>query len=338
MLGSWWAYLVKRLLLVLLTLLALSVVVFLMVQLVPGDPAVAVLGPRATEERLEEVRQALGLHLPLHQQYLTWLTRLLQGDLGRSIHSNRPVAAELSSRLPATLELTLASFIGSVVMGIPLGVAAVARRNTWLDRLSVSIAVLGQSVPVFVVGLALLYWFSFKLDWLPLSGRLSVGTSLQEITGLYVLDSLLTWNVSALGDVLAHLVLPTLTLTALNMGLLTRMTRSAMLEVLDLDFVRVARAKGLSERVVLFRHVLRNALIPVLTVVGLQVGGLLGGAVLTETVFSWPGLGTLMVDAVFRRDYPMLQGSVLTVGLLFMLTNLLVDLAYVAVDPRVTYE
>lgn len=338
MVGSWWVHLVKRLLLVVLTLFVLSVVVFLLVQLVPGDPAVVVLGPRATEERLEEVRRALGLHLPLHEQYWTWLMRLIQGDLGRSIHSNRPVAAELGARLPATVELALASFLGSVALGVPLGVAAVARRNTWVDRLSVSVAVLGQSIPVFVVGLALLYWFSFKLDWLPLSGRLSTGAVLHEITGLYLLDSVLTGNTAALRDALAHLVLPAATLTALNVGLLTRITRSSMLDVLDLDFIRVARAKGLPERVVLYRHALRNALIPVLTVLGLQIGALLGGAVLTETVFAWPGLGTLMVDAVFRRDYPVLQGSVMVIGLLFMLTNLLVDLAYAAVDPRVTYE
>jgi peptide/nickel transport system permease protein len=333
-----WNYLRWRLLLTILTLAVLSLVVFLMIRLVPGDPAVAILGPRATEESLKLLREALGLDLPLHQQYWRWLSRLMRGDLGRSIRSNAPVGQELRERLQATVELAFTSFLLATLAGIPLGALAATRHHSHLDRGSMALAIVGQSVPIFVTGLLLIYIFSFKLNWLPFSGRLDAGIHLERISGFYIIDSIITRNTRALRDALAHLVLPSAALATLNLALVARITRSGMLEVLHQDYIRTARAKGLPERLVIYRHALRNALIPLVTVLGLQLGVLMGGAVLTESVFAWPGLGLFMVDAVLNRDYPVLQGAVLVTGLLFMMINLIVDVLYILIDPRIRYE
>jgi peptide/nickel transport system permease protein len=332
------AYIVRRLLLTIPSLLAISILVFLMVRMVPGDPAAAMLGQYATEERVAEVRAALGLDQPLHVQYARWLVRAVQGDLGRSIRSRRPVTEDILERLPATLELALAGLFLALAAGIPMGVIAATHRNSIFDRISMVGTVIGQSMPVFWLGIIFIYVFSYALGLLPFSGRLDREADLQPMTGFYVLDSVLQGNWGALRSALAHLALPAMALASVSLALIGRITRSSMLEVLGQDYVRTARSKGLVERLVTYRHAFPNAMIPLVTIVGLQLGTLLGGAILTETVFAWPGLGRLIVNAVFNRDYPLVQGCVLFIAVGFLLTNLVVDVVYAMIDPRVTYE
>lgn len=332
------AYIVRRLLLTIPSLLAISILVFLMVRMVPGDPAAAMLGQYVTEERVAEVREVLGLDQPLHVQYARWLVRAVQGDLGRSIRSRRPVTEDILERLPATLELTLAGLFLALAAGIPMGVFAATHRNSIFDRISMVGTVIGQSMPVFWLGIIFIYVFSYALGMLPFSGRLDREANLQPMTGFYVLDSIFQGNWAALRSALAHLALPALALASVSLALIGRITRSSMLEVLGQDYVRTARSKGLRERVVTYRHAFPNAMIPLVTIVGLQLGTLLGGAILTETVFAWPGLGRLIVNAVFNRDYPLVQGCVLFIAVGFLLTNLAVDIVYAMIDPRVTYE
>jgi peptide/nickel transport system permease protein len=332
------AYIVRRLLLTIPSLLAISILVFLMVRMVPGDPAAAMLGQYATEERVAEVRAALGLDQPLHLQYARWLVRALQGDFGRSIRSRRPVTEDILQRLPATLELALAGLFLAIAAGIPMGVIAATHRNSAFDRISMVGTVIGQSMPVFWLGIILIYVFSYALGLLPFSGRLDREVNLQPQTGFHILDSILQGNWSALRNTLAHLILPAMALASVSLALIGRITRSSMLEVLGQDYIRTARSKGLGERVVTYRHAFRNAMIPLATIVGLQLGTLLGGAILTETVFAWPGLGRLIVNAVFNRDYPLVQGCVLFIAVGFLLTNVAVDVLYAIIDPRVTYE
>lgn len=332
------AYIVRRLLLTIPSLLAISILVFLMVRMVPGDPAAAMLGQYATEERVAEVREALGLDQPLHVQYARWLGNAVQGDLGRSIRSRRPVTEDILERLPATLELAVAGLLLALVVGIPMGVVAATHRNSLFDRISMVGTVIGQSMPVFWLGIILIYVFSYALGLLPFSGRLDREVDLQVRTGFYVLDSMLQGNFSALRNTLAHLALPAVALGSVSLALIGRITRSSMLEVLGQDYIRTARSKGLVERLVTYRHAFPNAMIPLVTIVGLQLGTLLGGAILTETVFAWPGLGRLIVNAVFNRDYPLVQGCVLFIAVGFLLTNLAVDIVYAMIDPRVTYE
>lgn len=332
------AYIIRRLLLTIPSLLAISILVFLMVRMVPGDPAAAMLGQYATEERVAEVREALGLDQPLHVQYGRWLVRAVQGDLGRSIRSRRPVTEDILERLPATLELALAGLFLALAAGIPMGVVAATHRNSIFDRISMVGTVIGQSMPVFWLGIIFIYVFSYALGMLPFSGRLDREANLQPMTGFYVLDSVFQGNWAALRSALAHLALPALALASVSLALIGRITRSSMLEVLGQDYVRTARSKGLRERLVTYRHAFPNAMIPLVTIVGLQLGTLLGGAILTETVFAWPGLGRLIVNAVFNRDYPLVQGCVLFIAVGFLLTNLAVDVVYAMIDPRVTYE
>jgi ABC-type dipeptide/oligopeptide/nickel transport system permease component len=305
-------YLLRRLLGTLPVLFGVTLVVFAMTYLTPGDPVVALLGDSAqgiTGEAREVLRAQLGLDRPWPVQYLSYVRGLLQGDLGTSVRSRRPVLDEVRDRLPATAELALAGLVIAVVLGVSLGVAAALRRRTWVDALAIAIALVGVSVPVFWSGFVLMLIFSLELGWLPASGR---GT----------------W---------AHLVLPALTVGVASAAFIARITRGAVIETLAQDYVRTARAKGLAARVVVVRHALRNALLPIVTVVGLQLGGLLGGSVLTETVFAWPGVGRMLVDAILARDLPLVQGSVLLVSLIFMLVNLLVDLSYAFINPKVRY-
>jgi len=305
-------YLLRRLLGTLPVLFGVTLVVFAMTYLTPGDPVVALLGDSAqgiTGEAREVLRAQLGLDRPWPVQYLSYVRGLLQGDLGTSVRSRRPVLDEVRDRLPATAELALAGLAIAVVLGVSLGVAAALRRRTWVDALAIAIALVGVSVPVFWSGFVLMLIFSLELGWLPASGR---GT----------------W---------AHLVLPALTVGVASAAFIARITRGAVIETLAQDYVRTARAKGLAARVVVVRHALRNALLPIVTVVGLQLGGLLGGSVLTETVFAWPGVGRMLVDAILARDLPLVQGSVLLVSLIFMLVNLLVDLSYAFINPKVRY-
>ena len=306
------AYVLRRLVGTVPVLLGVTLVVFAMTWLTPGDPVVALLGESAqgiTGAARDALRREFGLDRPWPVQYLEYVRGLAQGDLGMSVRSRRPVMREVLDRLPATAELALAGLAIAVVVGVSLGVAAALRKRTWVDALAIAVALVGVSVPVFWSGFLLMLVFSLELGWLPASGR---GT-------------------------LRHLVLPALTVGIASAAFIARITRGAVLETLGQDYVRTARAKGVVERVVVVRHALRNALLPIVTVIGLQLGSLLGGAVLTETVFAWPGVGRMLVDAILARDLPLVQGSVLVVSLIFILINLVVDLSYAAINPRVRY-
>ncbi len=313
-------YLARRLLLLVPVLLGVSVVVFMVLHLSPGDPAEIMLGSQATQEDRTRLRAELGLDQPLHVQYARWLGHVLRGDLGRSLWMKRPVLGEVWTRFQATLLLTGTALLLSTAAGIALGVLSATRPNSVLDRLSATASLFGASMPVFWLGIVLMVIFSLWLRWLPASG-------------MYAPD-----GGGDLGDLLLHLALPAVTLAAASTTIIARLTRSAMLDVLGQDYVRTARAKGVVERGVVLRHALKNALIPIVTVVGVQAGYLLGGAVLTETVFAWPGVGTLMVQGILARDFPLVQGCVLVVALSFVLVNLAVDLLYAWLDPRIRYE
>lgn len=331
-------YVLKRLLMLVPVLLGISIVVFLVIHLIPGDPVTVMLGEKASPERAELLRKELGLYDPLYVQYFRFLQRALMGDLGRSIRSNDSVLTEIMARFPATVELTFTSLLLATVLGVILGIIAAVKQYSLWDNLGMIIAIFGVSIPVFWLGLMLIILFSVELKWLPATGRLSVGMALSRITGLNILDSLLTLNLKALTDTLKHLMMPSIALGTIQMAVIARMTRSSMLEVVRQDYIRTARAKGLSERVVIYKHALKNALIPVITVIGLTVGRLLGGAVLTETIFAWPGIGKLAVDSIYSRDYPLVQGVVLLIATGFVFVNLIVDVFYAFLDPRIRYD
>ena len=313
-------YLLRRLLHLGPVLLGVSVIVFAVLHLTPGDPAEVMLGSLATKEDLARLRADLGLDRPVHIQYLTWIGHALRGDLGRSLWMKRPVLTEVLERFKATLLLTASALLLSTVAGIALGIVSAARANSLLDRLSAVASLFGASMPVFWLGIVLMVIFSLWLGWLPASGM---------------------WTPYGGGgprDLLAHLALPALTLAAASVTIIARLTRSTMLEVLGQDYVRTARAKGAAEWAVVAHHALRNALIPIVTVVGVQTGYLLSGAVLTETVFAWPGLGTLVVQGILARDVPLVQGAVLVIALTFVIVNLAVDVLYAYLDPKIRYE
>ncbi|HEV8472781.1 MAG TPA: nickel ABC transporter permease [Methylomirabilota bacterium] len=313
-------YLTRRLLLLLPVLMGVSIVVFMVLHLSPGDPAEIMLGAQATQEDLTRLRAELGLTEPLYVQYVHWIGHVARGDLGRSLWMKRPVLGEVLTRFKATLLLTGTALLFSTLVGVALGVAAATRPNSLLDRLSAVASLFGASMPSFWLGIVLMVIFALWLGWLPASGMYA------------------PYGGGDIGDLLAHLLLPAATLGAASVTIVARLTRSTMLETLGQDYVRTARAKGVAERGVVLRHGLRNALVPIVTVVGVQVGYLLGGAVFTETVFAWPGVGTLMVQGILARDFPLVQGCVLVVALAFVLVNLAVDLLYAWLDPRIRYE
>ncbi|MDQ2140339.1 glutathione ABC transporter permease GsiC [Alcaligenaceae bacterium A4P071] len=303
-------YIVKRLLGMIPTLLLVAVVVFLFVHMLPGDPARLAAGPEADQATVELVRKDLGLDLPMHQQFVRYFSHMLQGDLGTSLRTKRPVSTEIADRFLPTLYLTFASMIWSVMFGMIIGIVSAVWRNKWPDRLGMTLAVSGISFPAFALGMMLMQVFSVNLGWLP-----TVGAS--------------TWK---------HYILPSITLGAAVAAVMARFTRASFVEVIQEDFVRTARAKGLSERTVIIKHALRNAMIPVVTMMGLQFGFLLGGSIVVETVFNWPGLGRLLVDAVTQRDYPVIQGLVLLFSFEFILINLIVDVLYGAINPSIRYK
>ncbi|HEY9649799.1 MAG TPA: ABC transporter permease [Coleofasciculaceae cyanobacterium] len=332
-------YISKRLLQLIPVLLGITLLVFTLLHLIPGDPAMVMTGERATPEQVEALREQLGLNQPLPIQYLTFLWNLIRFDFGKSIISGVPIAEEIKIRWPATFELSIAAMLIAIILGIPAGILAAVRKNSLWDNLTISSSLLGVSLPVYWLGLLLIYLFAVNLNWLPPSGRLSVdaGLHFKPITGFYILDSLLQLNFKILGDALSHLILPAFTLSTIPIAILARITRSAMLEVLSQDYIRTARAKGLPERWVILKHALKNALLPVVTIIGLQFGALLGGAILTETIFSWPGIGSWIYEGILNRDYPVVQGGVVFVAIAFVLINLLVDISYAFVDPRIKY-
>lgn len=393
-------YILRRLVATIPVLFGVSLLVFSFIHLIPGDPALAMLGEHATEENVARIRERLGLNEPLPVQYVRFLvgkmtferispddvykTRLgkscvkleklegtivcqreglswtdkydvnacynlsgimvchdggvLWGDLGNSIHGNIPVATELKRRFPATVELSLAAILIAVIIAIPAGVVSAIRRNSLIDTMTMMGALIGVSMPIFWLAILLMYIFGLVLGWFPTGGRLSVGMELEHITGLHLVDATLTRNWPAFKDALSHLVLPSIALATIPLAIIARMMRSSMLEVLGLDYVRTARAKGLSERVIIIRHVMRNALLPVITIIGIQLGSLMGGAILTETVFAWPGIGKWVFDAISGRDYPIVQSVTLLVALIFVLVNLVVDISYAFLNPKIRYD
>ena len=330
-------YLTRRLFLLLPALLILSILVFALLRLIPGDPAEVMLGEHATAELSSQFRASRGLDQPIPVQYVRYLSSLVRGDWGRSILTNRPVTAELAQRFPATIELALFAMVIACAAGVPIGVLSAYRRHSTADRLASVVTLAGLALPLFWVGLLLSNTFGSALGWLPPSGRLSIGTELRVITGFYLLDSVITANPRALADALRHLILPALTLSIVPLALIARITRACTLEALSQDHVRTARAKGLSEKTVVLRHALRTAAPPVITAIGLQLGVLFSGAVLTETIFSWPGVGQLVVERVLNRDYPAVQGVVLAVALLFIGINLVADIGAALLDPRMRH-
>jgi peptide/nickel transport system permease protein len=330
-------YLLRRLLELVPVFFGVLLVVFVISRLTPGDPARIILGEKATPEALAQLRDVLGLNEPLPVQFGRYLGRAVRGDFGRSIQSNERVLVELATRFPATIELTLGAMLIASTVGVVTGIIAAVRRNSWFDGVSMFVALFGFSMPIFWLGIMLILLFAWLLGWFPISGRLDLTVDLARVTNFYILDALITRNWAALGNALRHLALPAVTLSTVPLAIIARMTRSSLLEVLRQDYVRTARAKGLAERRVVLAHALRNAAIPVITVIGLNVGSLLSGAILTETIFAWPGVGRLVVDAIFARDYPVVQGTVLAIAVVFVAVNLLVDLSYAALDPRIRY-
>lgn len=331
-------YIIRRLLTIIPVLLGVSILVFGFLRLIPGDPAQVMLGERATPENIARVREQLGLNKPIYEQYLIFISNALRGDLGRSVLRGEPVTQEIVRRFPATIELALSAILVAILVGIPAGIISAVRRGSLLDAASMLLALTGVSMPIFWLGLMLILLFSVILHWFPTGGRMEAGTSFVPITNLLLLDSLLKGDLEFFVQTLKHLALPAIALGSIPMAIIARMTRSSMLEVLSQDYIRTAHAKGLHERAVIIRHALRNAWLPVITVVGLQVGRLLSGAILTETVFSWPGIGRWLVDAIYARDYPIVQGVTLFIAMVFVGVNLVVDILYAWVDPRVKFD
>jgi len=331
-------YILRRLALLPALLVGVSLLLFALTHIVPADPAKMIAGEHAGPEQIAAVRHAFGLDLPLPQQYLRYLENLARGNLGVSMQTNGPVADDLADYFPATLELASAAIFLTIVLGIPLGLLAAVRAGTPVDWLVQTLSLTGLSFPIFFFGLVLQLLFARWLGWFPLSGRLGVAAAPPpHLTGLYVVDSLLTGNLGDFWSALAHLVLPALTLALSALAPIARMTRSTMLEVLSQDYVRTAWAKGLVPRRVFFGHGLRNALIPVVTVLGLYASGLLGGVFLVELVFNWPGVGLYSVNAIVSLDYAAIMGTALLLTIVFVLGNLVVDVLYAVIDPRIRY-
>ncbi len=393
-------YILRRFLSTIPVLFGVSLLVFSFIHLIPGDPALAMLGEHATEENVQRIRERLGLNERLDVQYERFIvgkltfekiseddiyhTRkgnpcvkmakldnltvcqhdsrvwkdkydvnschkfgsmmachdggVLWGDLGKSIHGNIAVATELKRRFPATAELSIVAILIALIIAIPAGIISALKRNSLIDTFTMMGALVGVSMPIFWLAILLMYIFGLLLGWLPTSSRLSVGVTIQHITGMHILDSILTHNWVGLKDSIRHILLPAMALATIPLAIIARMMRSSMLEVLGQDYVRTARAKGLGEYAVIMRHVVRNALLPVVTIVGLQFGSLLGGAILTETVFAWPGIGKWVFDAISGRDYPIVQSVTLLIAVIFVFVNLVVDISYAFLNPRIRYE
>jgi peptide/nickel transport system permease protein len=331
-------YITKRLLMLIPVLLGASILVFSLIHLAPGDPARTIAGEHASIQTIERIQEKYGLNKPLPTQYWIWLKQALQGDFGRSIVSNEFVSKEIWDRFPNTVELTILAMLIAVVVGVISGIISASRQYSLLDYSVMGVALFGVSMPVFWLGIMLMMIFGVYLRWLPIGGRLSIMVSFTRVTGFYLLDSIIAGNWEAFVSSLRHLILPAIALGTIPMATIARVTRSSMLEVLRQDYIRTERAKGLSERLVIYKHAVRNALIPVVTVIGLNFGLLLAGAILTETVFSWPGLGRYVVKAVQMRDYPAVQGCVLFFAFIFVIVNLITDLIYVYIDPRIKYQ
>jgi peptide/nickel transport system permease protein len=335
---NFWNYLARRLVGIVLVLLGVTIITFTISHVVPGDPVAAALGERAREDQIKAFRAQYGLDKPLPEQYLIYMEGLLQGDLGMSIRSRRPVRQDLEEFFPATLELSISALLISILIGIPAGIWSAIHRNRWQDNVVRVFALIGGSLPIFWLGLLAIGLFYDQLGWLPAGGRIDQFMEPpQRITGLFTIDSLLTGNMPALQSSLQHLILPAFVLGYFSTAVIARMMRSSMLEVLNQDYLRTARAKGLRERAVVLRHGFRNALIPTLTIIGITFGSLLSGAVLTETIFSWPGLGRYATASAIGLDFPAVLGVTLVAAIVYTLSSLIVDLSYAWLDPRIRH-
>jgi peptide/nickel transport system permease protein len=330
-------YIIRRLLALIPVWLGVSVLVFALIRLIPGDPVTVMLGERARLEDIERVREQMGLNRPIVVQYFEWLGRVLRGDLGESIFNRTPVMMELRQRLPATIEIVAVAMLIGVLMGVTIGIISAIKKDTFLDVGGMFFALVGVSMPIYWLALLAIYAFAVHNRIFPPSGRLDVDLSLTRHTGFMLIDTALTGNPKIFLNALWHMAMPAVILSLTVMPILARLTRSTMLEVLRQDYVRTARAKGQREKLVILRHALKNALLPIVTVIGLQLGGLLGGALLTETIFSWPGMGLWTYRAILSRDYPIVQGAVLVSATIFVFVNLIVDILYAYLDPRIRY-
>jgi peptide/nickel transport system permease protein len=332
-------YVVRRLLLLVPILIGVSLLIFFWIRALPGSPAESLLGERATPALVQSYREKYGLNKPLWQQYVTYVkTTAIDHDLGVSVASHRTVWSEIRLKFPATIELAVAAMVFAIVFGIPLGFFAAKRYGQAFDHLTLVGSLIGISIPIFFLAIILKYLFAVRWQLLPSVGRIDVTLDVKHPTNFYVLDAIITGDWSTLWDVLKHLLLPAIALGSIPLAVITRITRASVLDVQNEDYVRTARAKGLASHTVDRRHILRNALLPVSTIIGLQTGLLLSGAVLTETVFAFPGMGSWLRDAIFNRDYPVLQGGILFLALVFVFVNLLVDISYALINPRIRYS
>jgi dipeptide transport system permease protein len=331
-------FLLTRFSLIIPTFIGMTLVAFFLIRMVPGDPIETLAGERGIDaERHAQLLKEYGLDRPVIVQYGVYIGKVLQGDLGTSLITHAPVLDEFMALFPATIELAVCAILFALLIGIPAGILAAVKRNSFLDHGVMGVSLTGYSMPIFWWGLLLILLFSVKLDLTPVSGRISVMYFIEPVTGFLLIDTWLAGEKDAFWSALHHLILPTIVLGTIPLAVIARMTRSAMLEVLGEDYIRTARAKGLSNMRVVALHALRNALIPVVTVIGLQVGVLFTGAILTETIFSWPGVGKWMIEAIGRRDYPVLQGGMLLLGIIVMMVNLLVDVTYGIINPRIRH-
>jgi len=310
-------YVIRRIIISIPIIIGITLIVFSILHLAPGDPVKIMLGQRATPELVEKLRHEMGLDKPIYVQYFTWLSHVIKGDLGKSLITHRPVLDMIVEKIPATLELTIPSLVISALVSVFLGIMAALHRGSWIDQLTRVFALVGVSIPSFWFALILLMIFSFRLGWLPIYGR---GGPIWTIEGL------------------KHAILPITVLSLTSMALLMRVTRSAMVEVLEDDYIRTAKGKGLPEKVIIYKHALRNALIPVVTILALRLAYIFGGAVIVETIFAWPGMGRLIVSAIYQRDFPVVQGVTLMFGIMVMIANLIADILYAYLDPRISYE
>ncbi|NRD78194.1 ABC transporter permease [Bacillus sp. BRMEA1] len=330
-------YTVRRLFSLIPVLIGMTLVVFAIIHAIPGNPAQVILGQRATKEAVKALTEQLGLNKPWYIQYFEYIKSLLHGDLGISLRTRGPINEEIWPYLMATLELTIVAMLIAIIIGVNAGVISAWFSNSWFDYTAMVLALIGVSLPIFWLGLMEQWAFSIKLGWLPTTGREDVRDPVNAMTNLYLLDTLLQGRFDQFWVVLQHLILPSLALATIPMAIIARMTRATMLEVMKSDFIRTARAKGLRMFWVVYKHSFKNAIIPVLTVIGLQTGLLLGGAILTETIFGWPGIGRYLFDAISYRDYPVIQSGILIIAAIFVFINLIVDLLYVFVDPRIKF-
>jgi dipeptide transport system permease protein len=331
--------LLRRLLLIIPTFIGIVALTFFLIRLAPGDPILLISGEHGiSAERYAELQQQFGFDRPIFIQFLDYLWQVLNGNLGQSVVTQTPVLEEFSVLFPATLELALLAMTLAILLAIPAGVFAAVKRNTIVDHAITTISLVGYSMPIFWWALLLILFFSVNLGWMPVAGRINFIYDIESITGFMLIDTLLANDRDAFIDALHHLVLPAIVLATIPLAVITRMTRSSMLEVLKQDYIRTARAKGVSEFSVIFKHALRNALIPVITVIGLQTSILMTGAILTETIFSWPGIGKWLLEAVYRRDYPVVQGGVLLIAGLVILVNAVVDMLYLLINPRLRQQ